>query len=296
MMETPKKTNAEAAASTDSAAPKPRRWPRRVAIGAGLMVLAYLGYRIVFPFALDQWAISSLPADAPNIAFSPNDTWLRELGINEAYKISITRAGGRLVAFRPEQTGADQTRIEAWLENNKIDGIILSGGGDVDPRLYGGNPADASEVNRQRDDFEIALIQVAVKKRLPILGICRGCQILNVARGGTLRNLDDNKTLDDLHFDSAGHPVTLADESRLAKISETQRLANVGSYHRQAVLKLGRNLRITATGPGGVIEAIEGNAPGDPWLVAVQWHPELAVRNEQQQKLLRAFVREAKKN
>ncbi|MBT5847430.1 MAG: gamma-glutamyl-gamma-aminobutyrate hydrolase family protein [Verrucomicrobiales bacterium] len=290
MMETPKKTNAE-----PEPAPKPRRWPRRMAIGTGLMVLAYLGYRIVFPFALDQWAENELPADAPNIAFSPNDTWLRELGINEAYKISITRAGGRLVPFHPEQTGADSARIEAWLEKNKIGGIILGGGGDVDPRLYGGNPEDSAEVNRQRDDFEITLIQAAVKKRLPILGICRGSQILNVARGGTLRNLDYNKTLADIHFNSDGHPVTLAEGSRLEKISKTQRLAIVGSYHRQAVMRLGRHLRITATGPGGVIEAIEGNAPGDPWLVAVQWHPELAVGNEQQQKLLHAFVREAKK-
>jgi putative glutamine amidotransferase len=266
-----------------------------MAIGTGLMVLAYLGYRIVFPFALDQWAENELPADAPNIAFSPNDTWLRELGINEAYKISITRAGGRLVPFHPEQTGADSARIEAWLEKNKIGGIILGGGGDVDPRLYGGDPEESAEVNRQRDDFEITLIQAAVKKRLPILGICRGCQILNVARGGTLRNLDYNKTLADIHFNSDGHPVTLAEGSRLENISKTQRLAIVGSYHRQAVMRLGRNLRITATGPGGVIEAIEGNAPGDPWLVAVQWHPELAVGNEQQQKLLHAFVREAKK-
>ena len=266
-----------------------------MAIGTGLMVLAYLGYRIVFPFALDQWAENELPADAPNIAFSPNDTWLRELGINEAYKISITRAGGRLVPFHPEQTGADSARIEAWLEKNKIGGIILGGGGDVDPRLYGGNPEDSAEVNRQRDDFEITLIQAAVKKQLPILGICRGSQILNVARGGTLRNLDYNKTLADIHFNSDGHPVTLAEGSRLEKISKTQRLAIVGSYHRQAVMRLGRHLRITATGPGGVIEAIEGNAPGDPWLVAVQWHPELAVGNEQQQKLLHAFVREAKK-
>ena len=290
MMETPKKTNAK-----PEPAPKPRLWPRRMAIGTGLMVLAYLGYRIVFPFALDQWANSQLPADAPNIAFSPNDTWLRELGINEAYKISITRAGGRLVPFHPELTGADPTRIEAWLEKNKIGGIILGGGGDVDPRLYGGNPGEGAEVNRQRDDFEITLIQVAVKKQLPILGICRGCQILNVSRGGTLRNLDDNKTLADLHFNSDGHPVSLAEGSRLAGIAATQRLANVGSYHRQAVLQLGRHLRITATGPEGVIEAIEGNAPGDPWLVAVQWHPELAVGNVQQQKLLRVFVLEAKK-
>jgi len=85
----------------------------------------------------------------------------------------------------------------------------------------------------------------------------------------------------------------LADPSQLAKILKTNRLAQVKSFHFQAVQKLGQNLRITATGPGGVVEAIEGT--GDSWIVAVQWHPELGVGDPQQEKILKAFVNEAKK-
>jgi putative glutamine amidotransferase len=270
------------------------RWPRRVALALGILGILWLGFRFGLPWALDVWADRQLPTDAPNIAITPNDTWLSELNINEAYKYSVTRAGGRLVTMKPETVTADPALIEAWLEANKINGVILSGGGDVDPSLYGQPGLKASEVNRKRDEFEIALIQVAVRKGLPVLGICRGCQILNVARGGTLKNLGNNATLADLHFNSDGHQVTLIEGSRLAEINTPPQLA-VGSYHRQAVDRLGANLLITATGPGGVVEAIEGNASGDPWLVAVQWHPELAVDNDRQQRLLRAFVEAAKR-
>ena len=272
----------------------PPRWPRRGALALGILCILWLGFRFGLPWALDVWANRQLPPDAPNIAITPNDTWLAELNINEAYKYSVTRAGGRLVTMNPETVTADPVRIEAWLEANKINGVILSGGGDVDPSLYGQPALKASEVNRKRDEFEIALIQVAVRKGLPVLGICRGCQILNVARGGTLQNLGNNATLADLHFNSDGHQVTLIEGSRLAEINTVPQLA-VGSYHRQAVDRLGANLLITATGPGGVVEAIEGNASGDPWLVAVQWHPELAVDNDRQQRLWRAFVEAAKR-
>ena len=167
-----------------------------------------------------------------------------------------------------------------------------AGGGDVDPKLYGGNSAVASLVNRQRDDFEIALIKVAMEKKLPILGVCRGCQILNVAHGGTLRNLMDEEQLADQHFNLSGHPIELADPSQLAKILKTNHMAQVKSFHFQAVQKLGQTLRITATGPGGVVEAIEGT--GDSWILAVQWHPELEVGDPQQEKILKAFINEAK--
>ncbi len=266
----------------------PRRWPRRLALAAGALAVAYfLGYRVLVPMGVDGWMQYRLPADAPRIAFSPNDTWLEELGANEAYKISLARAGGRLVEIQPSDTGANPQRIAAWLEQNKIGGVLLAGGGDVDPRLYGGDPSQASSVNRTRDDFEISLIQVAEKKRLPILGICRGCQILNVAHSGTLQKLKDNH-----HFDVSGHAADLSEGSRLAEIMDTTHLARVGSYHQQATQELGRDLRVGATGPDGVIEAIEGTGPA--WVVAVQWHPELEVGDPKQEALLRAFVRAAK--
>ena len=287
MMETTKKTDPENADPAPQL--KPSRWRRWLLIAASALAFAYLGFRIGFPI----WIESRLPEDAPRIAFSPNDTWLKIVGINEAYRLTFTLAEGRLVEITPGDIGTDPDRIAAWLERNRIDGVLLAGGGDVDPKLYGGESAVASLVNRQRDDFELALIKAAMKKKLPILGICRGCQILNVAHGGTLRNLKDDEQLADQHFNLAGHPVDLVNGSQLEKILKTDHLAKVKSLHYQAVQKLGQNLRITATGPGGVVEAIEGT--GDSWILAVQWHPELEVGDPQQEKILKAFVNEAKK-
>jgi putative glutamine amidotransferase len=289
MMETTPKTDPEVDAPADPA-PKPRRWRRWLVMAAATLAFVYLGFRIGFPI----WIESRLPEDAPRIAFSPNDTWLKTVGINEAYQLTFTLAEGRLVEITSGDTGTDPERIAAWLKRNRIDGVLLAGGGDVDPKLYGGDSAVASLVNRQRDDFEIALIRVAMEKRLPILGVCRGCQILNVALGGSLRNLMDDEQLADQHFNLSGHPIDLAGQSRLAQILKTNRLAKVKSFHFQAVQKLGQNLRITAIGPGGVVEAIEGT--GDSWILAVQWHPELEVGDPQQEKILKAFVDEAKKS
>ena len=287
MTETIEKTDAESAEPL----PKPGRWKRGLAIAMVAAAFLYLGYRIGFPI----WVESRLPQNAPRIAFSPNDTWLKELGINKTYKVSFALARGRLVEIQPSDTGSNFQHIAAWLKKNRIDGVLLAGGGDVDPRLYGGDSAKATDVNRARDDFEIALIKVAMEENLPILGICRGCQILNVARGGTLRNLRDDEKLAEGHFNIKGHAVNLTDGSQLTGIFGTNHLPQVGSYHRQAVHQIGQNLRVSATGSDGVVEAIEGTGPGDPWIVAVQWHPEMDLGDPHQEALLRAFVMEAKK-
>jgi len=260
-------------------------WPLRrwLSLGAVALGFAYIALHLIYPF----WVESRLPDDAPRIAFSPNDTWLKTVGANEAFRLTFTLAEGRLIEVQPKDAGADPERITRWLEQNQLDGVLLAGGGDVDPRLYGSD-AEASLVNRARDNFEIALIQAATKMKLPILGICRGCQILNVAHGGTLQNLKG-----DAHFNLEGHSIDLAPQSRLANILQTNRLPNVGSYHNQAVEKIAPNLRPAATGPGGVVEAVEGK--GNHWVVAVQWHPELAVGDPFQDMLLQAFVLEAKK-
>jgi len=287
MTETTEKTDPEAAKPL----PKSKHWMRGLAIAMVAAAFLYLGYRIGFPI----WVESHLPQNAPRIAFSPNDTWLKELGINKTYKVSFTLARGRLVEIQPSDTGSEPQHIAAWLKKNRIDGVLLAGGGDVDPRLYGGDPAKATDVNRARDDFEIALINVAMEENLPILGICRGCQILNVAREGTLRNLSDDEELANRHFNVKGHAVDLTGGSHLAGIFGTNRLSQVGSYHRQAVDIIGHNLRVSSIGPDGVIEAIEGTGLGDPWIVAVQWHPEMDLGDPHQKALLRAFVMEAKK-
>ena len=284
-MEIPKPANPE------SIEPARSPWRSWLTVLLVVVVLAYAVYRKGVPIYVE----ASLPKDAPRIAFSPNDTWIEEFGANEAYRIAFLKAKGRLIEIQPEDTGADPHKIEEWLQGNRIQGLVLAGGGDVDPQLYGQPTMESSQVNRLRDDFEIALIKVAIERDLPILGICRGCQILNVARGGSLQNLSNNEEAADLHFNINGHPVDLAEGSRISGIVRTNRIARVNSFHRQAVDRLGQNLRITATGPHNIVEAIESTNPNDPWMVAVQWHPEMYVDNVKQEALLLTFVQEAKR-
>ena len=246
---------------------------------------------MALPMGVRLWQAAWLPSDAPRIAFTPNDTWLRVLHVNEAYQVSFTLAKARLVEIQPNDTGAKPERIKAWMKENRIDGVLLTGGGDVDPRLYGGDSGKAAQVNRARDDFELALIKVAMEKKLPLLGICRGCQLLNVARGGTLQNLRDKQDLKALHFNMSGHEADLTRDSHLSKIMATERLASVQSFHYQAVQNLGQGLRVSARGPGDIIEAIEDIS--DAWIIAVQWHPELSLNDPHQNLLLEAFVQAA---
>ena len=254
-------------------------------------ILAYVTYRKGIPIYVEI----SLPNDAPRIAFSPNDTWVEEFGANEAYRIAFLKAKGRLIEIQPQDTGVESQKIEEWFQVNKIGGLLLAGGGDVDPRLYGQPTMKSSAVNRARDDFEIALIKFAIKKKIPILGICRGCQILNVARGGSLQNLSKSEGAAGIHFNMNGHSVNLTEGSKLSEIVHTNRIAQVNSFHRQAIDRLGQNLRITATGPHNIIEAIESTNPNDPWIVAVQWHPEMYVDDEKQEALLQTFIQETKR-
>ncbi len=261
-----------------------RRWVFRVSI---VLVLIAAGYGLT-RLGFHVWTYSNLPDDAPRIAFSLDDTWLNDLGITDStYQQALVRAGGRLIRFEP----IDAERIEALLDEHKIDGVLLTGGGDVDPALYGGVEDSGFLVNRFRDDFEIALIRAARARDLPILGICRGCQILNVAFGGTLRDLRANAELKSAHFTFPGHPVELQEDSRLADILGAVRFDEVYSFHGQAVDELGPDVRATATGPAGVIEAVEVGADNsEAWIIGVQWHPEMAVTDMAQNKLFSAFI------
>lgn len=268
-----------------------RRW--LAWIGVALVLLSAL-------YGLSQFALliwqDRLPDDAPRIAFSVDETWLVESGImTSSYEQAFARAGGRLVWFEPADADGDPSRVAALLDERNIDGVLLSGGGDVDPALYGGDPDRATEVNRQRDDFEIALIKAAGTRGLPILGICRGCQILNVALGGTLRDLRGDEALEASHFSFSGHAVTLDADSTLADALGVTQLDDVYSFHGQAVDEPGPSARIVATAEDGVAEAIEVDADnGDTWVVAVQFHPEMAVTDEVQNRLFTAFVDRAR--
>jgi putative glutamine amidotransferase len=169
--------------------------------------------------------------------------------------------------------------------------MLLPGGGDVDPDLYGGDPNATMLVHRLRDDFEIALINAAREKGLPILGICRGCQIINVALGGTVRNLRLEPEIKKQHFVLNGHPVDIRPGSELTNILGVTRLEKVISLHGNAVGEPAPGVRVAATGPGGVIEAIEADSAGKrSWIIGIQWHPEMTLDKRVQHRVFDTLV------
>jgi len=273
-----------------------RRWLRRIAIALAVLIIAFVLFRLIYP----AWTNSRVPADAPRIAFSLDDTLLAYVGITDApYQRVMSAASGRLVTLRPDAAGdpVDPNAVRALLEEKRIDGVLLPGGGDVDPNLYGGDPNTTMLVHRLRDDFEIALIHAAREKGLPILGICRGCQIINVAMGGRVRNLRLEPEIKKQHLVLRGHPVDIAPDSELAAIFGVTHLEKVISLHGNSVAELAPGVRIAATGPGGIIEAIEADSAGNKgWIIGIQWHPEMTNDKQVQHKVFNTLVDRARKH
>lgn len=274
---------------------KPRRGRlkrrlRRIAIAIAVLIGAFVLFRLIYP----AWANSRVPADAPRIAFSLDDTLLGYIGITDTpYQHVMSAAGGRLVTLRPDAAGdpVDPNAVKKLLEEERIDGVLLPGGGDVDPNLYGGDPNTTMLVHRLRDDFEIALFHAAREKGLPILGICRGCQIINVAMGGTVRNLRLEPVNKKKHLVLKGHPVDITPDSELANIFGVTHLEKVISLHGNSVAEPAPGIRVAATGPGGIIEAIEADLPGNKgWIIGIQWHPEMTFDKQVQHKVFKALV------
>ncbi len=161
-----------------------------------------------------------------------------------------------------------------------LDGLLLSGGGDIDPARYGAEPGpETGNVREDRDSAEFALLEAAMELRLPVLGICRGMQVINVARGGTLHQHLPDVVGHDGHAPVPGafgdHPVRVAPGSRLSRILGEAAPPQTPTHHHQAVDELGAGLTATAWAEDGTVEAFELDAPGEgPFIVAVQWHPE----------------------
>ncbi|KRB80250.1 hypothetical protein ASE01_01800 [Nocardioides sp. Root190] len=182
-------------------------------------------------------------------------------GTPRSYVDAVAASGGRPVVLPP---GAAPDLLDL------VDGIVLTGGGDVDPARYGGDATDvagARGVVPQRDADEIALVHAALAAGVPLLGVCRGLQVLAVAAGGRLRG-------DIGHVHPAdGHPVTTAPGSLVRRLLGPE--PTTSALHRQAVVDPGAEWVATAWAADGVVEAIE---PRDAGRVAlgVQWHPELA--------------------
>jgi gamma-glutamyl-gamma-aminobutyrate hydrolase PuuD len=183
------------------------------------------------------------------------------------------------------------------LGDGSFDGLVLGGGGDVDPARYG-HPLreDAGvEVDSERDATDFALFEQAWRGSLPILGICRGLQVVNVALGGTLvQDLPSERPSPVTHQRSRkektgrDHVVKVAPGTRLRTIAGANEIP-VNSRHHQAIETPASDLRIAATAPDGVIEAAESGP--ERWLLAVQWHPENLVGDPVSEKLFAEFAR-----
>ncbi len=229
----------------------------------------------------------------PTILVSIDRTLWHRLGLSRwTYVRSLRRAGAQVRVFDyAAVSGNEDTDQAARTLLEGIGGLVLSGGGDVDPRLYGGKLESSLAVRPQRDRFELALLKAAEARDLPILGICRGAQLLNVARGGSLVTIRTDTSLRREHGRWRWHPVKLEPDSRLASLFGTVRLERVVSYHGQAVGRPGEGLRIVGRSADGIAEAIEPSAPDESsWLTGVQWHPELSPRSRVQRRLFTSLV------
>ncbi|MEO8078734.1 MAG: gamma-glutamyl-gamma-aminobutyrate hydrolase family protein [Acidobacteriota bacterium] len=227
---------------------------------------------------------------------------------NRAPIVGITRCG-RLDDYvaSVEQSGGSVRVLEVSESPRallaQLDGLLLTGGGDVDPVLYGEERhATVDDAEPGRDEFEIDLARRAIDQDLPMLAICRGAQVLNVAAGGNLVQ-DIPSALAtalshsvNLPKDAPAHAVRVSAGSVLERAMGATvvrgGLCRVNSRHHQSVGRLGNNLAVTALAPDGVIEAIE--SPGAAFCVGVQWHPENFWRTGEFTPLFDAFVHAAR--
>lgn len=215
-----------------------------------------------------RWGVWSLPA-----ALVPLD-----------YVEAVQRAGGRALVVPPSEEAVDET-LDA------LDGVVFSGGADLDPAHYGAEAHPQTDPPQaHRDGAELALLRAALERDLPVLAICRGFQLLNVVRGGNLiQHLPERVGSDDhkrVPGEFSHHPVEVEEGTRLGAILGAR--TTVASHHHQAVERLGAGLVETAWADDGTLEGLED--PALRFAVGVQWHPEAG----EDQRLFDALVVEAR--
>jgi putative glutamine amidotransferase len=194
-----------------------------------------------------------------------------------SYVDSVRNAGGIPVLLPAGDTQA----------LSAVDALVLTGGADVEPQRYGQEPQDKTVTRPERDAFEFALVKAALDRGLPVLGVCRGMQVLNVALGGSLVQHLPDRVGHSEHQPSPGvygpSRVTLAAGSRVAGILGVE--TKCQCYHHQAVDRPGAGLRAVGWAADGTVEAVE--LPGEDFVIGVQWHPE---QDTQEVRLFEALV------
>ena len=191
----------------------------------------------------------------------------------KVYFEAVTRAGGTVVLLPPQPI--DDDAADAILDG--VDGLIVTGGKDVEATRYGQTPHPTNDApRRDRDDLELVLLRRALERDIPFFGICRGMQVLNVLRGGTLiQHLPE--VIGSERYNAGGgvftpNPAITVPGTRLAELVGDE--LTVQSYHHQAIDRVGAGLTVSARGDDGVIQAVD--IDGATFGVAVQWHPEMS--------------------
>ena len=208
------------------------------------------------------------------------------------------RSGWRifpLVAFNVWLAGGRAVRWVAGKPSDidGVDGIIIGGGDDISPDLYGGQIISSARLDPARDEMETRLVEEAMEQGKPVLGICRGSQMLNIALGGRL-DQDAYGT-----YDKSEHVWTILPKKTVEIVPDTRLAAHadtvpmkVNALHSQAVSTLGRGLRVAARDTGGMIQAVERTE--EPFALGVQWHPEHLFYARRQRAIFRALVNAAR--
>lgn len=213
----------------------------------------------------------------------------------QAYIKAIMEAGGVPVLI------PSLIAEEGWdVLYSRLDGILFSGGGDIGPQYFPGElHPRIDDVDLQRDSIELKMVQAAASDGKPFLGICRGCQVMNVALGGTLYTHIADQLPNALDHSYPGnmrtvlvHQVKIEEGTRVAEIFG-EPIIKVNSLHHQGLKDIAPSLRVAGHAPDGLVEAIE--LPDHPFGVAVQWHPEWLTDQEGTRNLFRKFIEEARK-
>lgn len=222
----------------------------------------------------------------PVIGIAPNYSYeKKEYTLHEDYVLAIEKAGGCPIILLPHQALPDF-----------LDGLLLSGGGDIDPLLFGEEPlCQSGEINPLRDAYEMRICHEALEKDLPMLGICRGMQVMNIVKGGRIYQdigVQAGTTLK--HNQQAPrsygtHSIFVEEDTLLTDLWENMR-TRVNSQHHQSCSELGEGFRVSARSADGLIEAIEQESKR--FAVGVQWHPE-AMKTEEMGLLFSAFLQAA---